>query len=70
MSYLYIIIGALVLTVIGSIATAMALLCRPPICPGCKSPHVDEFPCHYICRLCGQRWEEPRRFGTYGGSDL
>jgi hypothetical protein len=70
MSYLYVIIGALVLAFIGSIATVIAFVCRPPICPACKSKHIDEYPAHCVCRLCGKQWEEPRRFGSHGGVDL
>jgi len=70
MNYLCAIIGAALLACIAIAATAIALLCRPPACPVCKSREVDEHPWHCICRTCGQHWEEPKRFGNHGGSDL
>jgi len=70
MNYLCVIIGAALLALIATLATTIVLLCRPPKCPACKSPNVDEYPWHCICRTCGKQWEEPKRFGTYGGSDL
>ena len=68
MNYLCVFIGAALLAFVASVATAIAFLCRPPVCPACKSLKVDEFPCHCLCRICGERWEEPRRFGSHGDS--
>jgi hypothetical protein len=70
MNYLCVIIGAALLASIAAAATAMVVLCRPPVCPVCKNREIDEHPSHCICRFCGSRWEEPKRFGTYGGSDI
>jgi hypothetical protein len=69
MNYLCAIIGAALLGVVAMAATTIVFLCRPPKCPACKSPEVDEHPCHCICRTCGERWNEPR-FGAHGGGDL
>ena len=63
------IIAALVLTII-AVGAVVVSFRRPPRCPDCNSPDVDEYPAHRICCICGKRWEEPRRFGSYGGSDL
>ena len=70
MNWVCLTLGAIFLALIAATATAIAILCRPPQCPLCKSPDVDEFPCHCICRICGSRWEEPKRFGSHGGCDL
>jgi len=63
------IIAALALSVI-AIGAIIVSFRRLPHCPECGSHNIDEYPSHGICRLCGKRWEEPRRFGSHGGSDL
>ena len=69
MNYACLIFGAIVLALIAAIATTVAMLCQSPQCPGCESRDIEEYPAHCICRICGERWEEPKRFGRHGGSD-
>ena len=69
MSNICVILGAGILALIAAAATLIVLLRRPPKCPACKSPMVDEHPCHYECRTCGEHWKESR-FGSHGGGDL
>ena len=64
------ILGGLLVALVVASGAAVVMLCRPARCPGCESLHIDEYPAHCVCRVCGERWEEPKRFGSHGGSDL
>ena len=71
MTYICVILGAVVLAVIGILVTILATCGRRLQCPGCGSTQIDEYPLERwcVCRSCGKRYDEMKRFGN-GGSEL
>jgi hypothetical protein len=72
MTYLCVIFVAVVLAAIGILVTILATCGRRPQCPTCGSAQIDEYPLERwcVCRSCGNRFDEMKRFGSHGGSDL
>jgi tRNA(Ile2) C34 agmatinyltransferase TiaS len=71
-NYLWVILAALLLALIGATATAIVARCRPPRCPTCGWKEIVESAEGYFCERCGRFWrdQEPKRFGRHGGMDI
>jgi hypothetical protein len=65
LSYIFVLIGVALLTLIGATFVALLRSCRRPSCNWCSGRDIseDNFG-RCICRTCGHEWNPLKRFGS------